>query len=330
MTTVFLELRNLQKVFRVGLLARKVTAVRDVSLSLRRGESMGFLGPNGSGKTTSIKCILGLIRPTAGSVKLFGRDPWDIEARAGVGYLPESPYFYDWLTPREVMNYAGDLFGLDRTTRRTRTGALLERLGLGHAADRPLRGFSKGMLQRLGIAQSLLNDPELVIYDEPLSGLDPIGRKEVLDLMAELRSQGKSLFFSSHVLTDIETLCDAVTILNQGKVVAAGRLDALLDRGALEVEALFELGAGGEAAARALLAVEGSVERERTGARLRLAVPHDAVDALLQAGLAAGAKLEQLLPRRDSLEELFVRKAVRVEARGESQDSQDAAAKGQP
>jgi ABC-2 type transport system ATP-binding protein len=312
MSAPLLQIDQLAKTFRVGLRARKIDAVRDVSLQLQPGESVGYLGPNGSGKTTSIKCILGLIRPTRGTVQLFGRDPGDPVARARVGYLPESPYFYDYLTPREVLHYAGQLFGLDRVIVHKRGGDLLDRMGLHAAADRPLRGFSKGMLQRLGIAQSLLNDPDLLIYDEPLSGLDPLGRKEVRDLMADLRHQGKSLFFSSHVLTDIETLCDTVVILREGTVVAQGRLETLLEPSALEVEILLALAGARPVAVEAVLALAGVVAVERTEARLRLQLPKGALAAVLQQALAAGLAVEEVTPRRDSLEDLFLRKAVRA------------------
>lgn len=236
-----LRLQQLSKTFRVGFWAKQVQAVRDVSAVMYRGESMGYLGPNGSGKTTSIKCILALIQPSGGQIALFGQPPTSALARARVGYLPESPYFYDYLTPTEVLEYVGKLFGLDARDRKARSRALLGQVGLDHAAQRPLRGFSKGMLQRVGIAQSLLADPDLLIWDEPLSGLDPVGRKEVRELMMELRRQGKSLFFSSHVLTDIEALCDGVCILDRGVAVAQGRLSELLRQDALESEALVDL-----------------------------------------------------------------------------------------
>ena len=308
-----LALDHLGKTFRVGFWGTKVQAVRDVSLTLKRGESLGYLGPNGCGKTTSIKCILSLIQPTSGKIRLFGADPGDASARARVGYLPEAPYFYDYLKPTEVLDYVGKLYGLDAATRKKRIPMLLDRLGLSHALNRELRGFSKGMLQRVGIAQSLLSDPDLLIYDEPLSGLDPIGRKEVRELMAELRSEGKSLFFSSHVLTDIETLCDAVCILDRGEVVAQGRLADLLRMDKLESEALID--ASPEAQAK-LLALAGVERMEQTGHVLRLRLPTDAVPALTAAIVEAGATLRELSQRRESLEELFVQKAVHMSADG--------------
>ncbi len=313
-----LVLDKLGKTFRVGFWGKKVQAVRDVSLTLKRGESLGYLGPNGSGKTTSIKCILSLIQPTSGEIRLFGADPSDAAARARVGYLPEAPYFYDYLKPTEVLDYVGKLYGLDAATRKKRIPMLLDRLGLGHAMDRELRGFSKGMLQRVGIAQSLLSDPDLLIYDEPLSGLDPIGRKEVRELMAELRSEGKSLFFSSHVLTDIETLCDAVCILDRGAVVAQGRLADLLRMDKLESEALIELPADNADAAKALLTGLPGVEvREQVGAVLRLRLPTDVVPGLTAAVVEARATLRELSQRRESLEELFVQKAVHMSSDGQ-------------
>lgn len=314
-----LALEHLGKTFRVGFWGKKVQAVSDVSLTLKRGESLGYLGPNGSGKTTSIKCILSLIQPTTGKIRLFGADPSDARARARVGYLPEAPYFYDYLKPTEVLDYVGKLYGLDSATRKKRIPHLLDRLGLSHAMDRELRGFSKGMLQRVGIAQSLLSDPDLLIYDEPLSGLDPIGRKEVRELMAELRREGKSLFFSSHVLTDIETLCDSVCIIDRGEVVAQGRLNDLLRMDKLESEALIDLPTEQQETARSrLLALPGVEIMEATGTVLRLRLPTDVVPGLTAAVVDVHATLRELSQRRESLEELFVQKAVHRSADGQS------------
>jgi len=311
---VLLQLDRVGKTFRTGFWGRPVQAVREVSLTLHRGESVGYLGPNGSGKTTSIKCILSLIQPSSGAIRLFGKAPSDALARARVGYLPESPYFYDYLTPHEVLDYVGRLYGMDRGALKNRVPKLLDRLGLGKAMHRPLRGFSKGMLQRVGIAQSLLSDPDLLIYDEPLSGLDPIGRKEVRELMVDLRKEGKSLFFSSHVLTDIETLCDSVCILDRGVAVAQGRLSDLLLADRLESEAVLELAADAhDSAIAALTSVEGAVLCERAGAVVRVRVPTTRVPELTRRALEVQAQLRELAPRRDSLEELFMRKAVHVQ-----------------
>ncbi len=300
---------QLAKTFRVGFWARPVAALRQVTFEMRRGESLGYLGPNGSGKTTSIKCMLGLIAPSAGQVALFGRPPSDPLARARVGFLAESPYFYDYLTPNEVLDYVAKLYGIDGPTRRKRSRALLGQVGLDHAAHRPLRGFSKGMLQRVGIAQSLIADPELLVWDEPLSGLDPVGRNEVRELMGELRRQGKSLFFSSHVLSDIESLCDAVCILDQGVAVAQGKLTDLLRADALESVAHLGLPDDGGAALLALQAVPLS-HWEPLADGQRVVLPTAQVAELCRVAVQAGATLRELNPRRDSLEQLFLRKAV--------------------
>jgi ABC-2 type transport system ATP-binding protein len=311
-TAPLLQLQGLSKTFRVGLLGRQVQAVRDVTLDVFAGQSVGYLGPNGSGKTTSIKCILGLIAPSKGEIRLFGRPGADPMARAKVGYLPESPYFYDYLTPTEVLEYVGKLYGIAAKDRARRIPMLLDRVGLTHAAGRPLRGFSKGMLQRVGLAQSLVADPDLLIYDEPMSGLDPIGRKEVRELMAELRAQGKTLFFSSHVLADVEALCDSVCILDSGKVVAQGRLSELLRTDQMESEAVIELPLAPMDRDAVLLALQGLTGATvlATVDRARIVLPTDTVSAMNRLVDQHGARLRELSPRRDTLEELFVRKAV--------------------
>ncbi len=285
-----------------------VHAVRDVSFVLQPGQVLGYLGPNGSGKTTSIKCLLGLIQPTGGTVRLLGQPVSSPAARARIGYLPEHPYFYDYLKPTEVLDYVGRLYGIDTAVRRKRIPELLERLGLGHAMNRTLRSFSKGMLQRCGIAQSLISDPDLLIYDEPLSGLDPIGRKELRDLLGELRAEGKSLFITTHVLSDIETLCDSVVILDRGRTVAQGRLDDLLHRDRMETAALIAV--PDEATVAALTAIDGARKLRQEGARLHLTVPTSAVPTLVARVAELQAQLVELHPRRDTLEELFMRKAV--------------------
>ena len=307
-----LRLQQLSKTFRVGFWAKRVHAVRDVNAVMYRGESLGYLGPNGSGKTTSIKCLLALIQPTAGKVELFGRSPTDPAARARVGYLPESPYFYDYLTPVEIFEYVGKLYGLDARTRRSRTQELLGIVGLDLAAKRPLRGFSKGMLQRVGIAQSLIADPDLLIWDEPLSGLDPLGRKEIRELMIELRRQGKSLFFSSHVLTDIEALCDGVCILDRGVAVAQGRLSELLHRDALESEALLQLppDPAQSAAVQVQLGNIPDLQLKQLPIGVQAVLPTDRVPELMRVLLEGGGQLRELTARRDSLEDLFMRKAL--------------------
>ena len=310
-----LELSRLSKTFRVGFWARQVPAVRDVSLVMRRGESLGYLGPNGSGKTTSIKCLLALIAPSSGTARIFGRPTSDPLARARIGYLPESPYFYDYLTPSEVLDYVGKLYGLDAATRKQRSRLLLGLVGLDHDAKRPLRGFSKGMLQRVGIAQSLVADPDLLIWDEPLSGLDPMGRKEIRELMAELRRQGKSLFFSSHVLTDIESLCDAVCILDRGEAVAQGKLIELLAKDALESEAVLDLPTDPAPAIAALQAIASALVTT-TASGLRVVLPTASIGHLCKITLDNQLALREISPRRDSLEELFLRKALATRVDG--------------
>ncbi len=309
-----IEVAGLEKTFRVGLLGRQVEAVRGISFSLQPGRVLGYLGPNGAGKTTSIKCMLGLIQPSRGEIRFFGRSHRDPLARARIGYLPEHPYFYDYLKPTEVLDYAGRLYGVPAAIRKRRIGELLERLGLGHAMDRTLRGFSKGMLQRVGIAQSLISDPDLLIYDEPLSGLDPIGRKELRDLLAELRRAGKTLFITSHVLGDIETLCDEVVILRRGEAVAAGRLEDLLRRDLLESAATLRTPDAGAADALVGRFGDGVTVQQRGDGTLVLRLPSARVFELTQAAAALGAELVELHPVRDTLEELFVRKALAVES----------------
>src|ERR687884_759695 len=226
------EIENLTKDYEVGFWRkRKVRALDGLSLQVERGEIFGFLGANGAGKTTTLKLLMRLIYPTAGRAFILGREIGDVSMHARLGYLPENPYFYDYLTAREFLEYCAELFGYEKKERRRRAAELLSRVHLDEKSwDKQLRKFSKGMLQRVGLAQSLVNDPEIVFLDEPMSGLDPIGRRQVRDLISSLRAKGTTVFMCSHILSDIEVLCDRVAILNKGRLAETGRLEELRER----------------------------------------------------------------------------------------------------
>ena len=221
---------NLSKVFHDFWRRPKKRAVDGVSFSIRKGEVFGLLGPNGSGKSTTIKMLLGLLRPTSGTVAIMGGEPSSPAVRARIGYLPEVSSFHKYLTPRETLNYYGGLFGLSTAERRKRSAELLERLGIADAADRPVGEFSKGMARRAGLAQALINDPELLVLDEPTSGLDPIGRHAVKELVKSLAAEGKTVLLSSHLLAEVEDVCNRVAILCDGKIRASGELSNILEK----------------------------------------------------------------------------------------------------
>ena len=228
MSEFVLEAEDLTKVYVSTLPRKRVTTLDRLSLKVAKGETFGLLGPNGAGKTTTQKLFLGLLKPTSGKVRLFGHDPSDPHVRSRVGFLPENPYFYTYLTGREFLAFCGDLFGLPRELRDQRIEELLDLVSMRQAAGTQLRKYSKGMLQRIGIAQALINDPELVFLDEPTSGLDPLGHRQIGEIIDQLKARGKTLFFNSHIMTDVQRICDRIAILHKGKLVAIGRLDELI------------------------------------------------------------------------------------------------------
>jgi ABC-2 type transport system ATP-binding protein len=300
--TAALDIRGLSKAYRVGHIRRTPKpALVDLTLSVPAGEVFGYLGPNGSGKTTTLKVLTGLVFPDAGSATLLGAPIGDRAGRQRIGFLPENPNFYDYLTPNEYLDYAGRLFGLDRAERRGRAHELLEKVGLTAFAEVPLRRFSKGMLQRMGIAQALVNSPDLVFLDEPMSGLDPIGRRLVREMILDLKAAGKTVFFSTHILSDAETLCDRVALLRGGRLVAVGRLADILHIDVTHMEILVTGIA--ESALDAL--PPGSVKRRTMGERWTLHVPEAQLGAVVQALEAAGGRILSVQPVRQSLEEYF-------------------------
>ncbi len=326
MSTPALSVTDLVKTFDLGFLgslpgfgglaarlqikgiAQRVQAVRGVSFEVQRGEIFGFLGPNGAGKTTTIKMLMGLLRPTSGSGTLLGHPLGHREARQRLGFLPEHPYFYDYLKPMEFLDFYGQLFAMTAKERRQRAAALIERLGLSHAVGRPLRKFSKGMVQRIGIAQALINDPELVVLDEPMSGLDPIGRKDIRDLIFELKQQGKTIFFSTHILQDVEMICDRVAIIINGQMRALGPLTELLQSPTQQVDVV--VGRLPEEAARRLEGLAQGTVRLGDAIQFRLGDGAD-VDTFVGDALGAGGRLVSVVPHRRSLEDLFVAEAKR-------------------
>jgi ABC-2 type transport system ATP-binding protein len=304
--TTAIEIDNLTKDYETGFWRkRKVRALDGLTLKVESGHIFGFLGANGAGKTTTLKLLMRLIYPTAGTARILGHDISDIAMHARIGYLPENPYFYDYLTAREFLNYCGELFSLDRNQCEQRTTELLTSVNLERKGwDRQLRKFSKGMLQRVGLAQALVNDPEIVFLDEPMSGLDPVGRREVRDLIASLRTEGKTVFMCSHILSDIEVLCDSVAILKQGRVAHAGSLEELRTRAKSTVE-VIATGADTETLRREL--GEGGATVTSTASGLRIEVANEReVDEVIAALRQARGKLVSVQPTSQSLEELFL------------------------
>jgi len=306
-----IEINNLTKDYEVGFIRkRKVRALDGLSLTVEGGQIFGFLGANGAGKTTTLKILMRLIFPTAGQARILGEDIQNVSVHQKIGYLPENPYFYDYLTAREFLDYCAQLFGLNAAERRKRAADLLARVRLDEKRwDTQLRKFSKGMLQRVGLAQSIINDPQIVFLDEPMSGLDPIGRREVRDLIAALRQEGKTVFMCSHILSDIEILCDKVAILRGGKLSQVGRLDELRQHsdGTSHVEVVVS-GTTREALSTAL-PTHVTFAISETAGGLRIEVPDEThVDAVLVALRKAGGSLVSVQQVRQSLEELFIGK----------------------
>src|SRR6266542_259213 len=309
MTTPVVDIHQLTKDYEVGFWRKhKVRALDGLTLTVNQGEIFGFLGANGAGKTTTLKLLMRLIFPTAGSARILDHDIADISVHQRIGYLPENPYFYDYLTAREFLDYCGQIFGFAVRDRKHRAEELLARVRLDQKRwDIQLRKFSKGMLQRVGLAQALVNDPEIVFLDEPMSGLDPVGRREVRDLIASLKQQGKTIFMCSHILSDIEVLCDRVAILKGGQLAHVGYLDELQqlagDSNHLEIVIT-----GSEVSNLTLHLKEGTQFHISSSANgLRIQVPSERdVDGVLEAVRRSGGKLISVQHVKKSLEEFFL------------------------
>jgi ABC-2 type transport system ATP-binding protein len=303
---IAIRTEELSKTFRVGFWAKRVKAVEDLSLQVRRGEIFGLLGPNGAGKTTTIKMLLSFVRPSRGRAYIAGHPAGSLAARRAVGYLPENPALYEFLTGEEYLRFAGRLAGLSRQDARAQASALVEKVGLAGRADRAIRKFSKGMVQRLAIAQALIGDPPIVVLDEPMSGLDPIGRKDVRDLILQLREEGRTVLFSTHILSDVEAICDRVGILVEGTLTDCGALADLVAPGARAVELVLE-NVGPELVERLRRDSTRVLQRDRATV---LTFPDEGeARAALSAAVSSGATVVSLTPHRRSLEELFVSRA---------------------
>jgi ABC-2 type transport system ATP-binding protein len=305
-----IEIENLSKDYEVGFWKKKkVRALDDLTLSVEGGQIFGFLGGNGAGKTTTIKILMRLLFPSAGSARILGHDIADVKMHGRIGYCPENPYFYDYLTARELMNYFGELFGFDAGKRKQKTEEFLTKVGLDEKDwNKQLRKFSKGMLQRVGLAQSLINEPEIVFLDEPMSGLDPIGRREVRELIAGLREKGTTVFMSTHILSDIEALCDNVAILRKGKLAATGNLDELLTQsGETQTFEINVKGVTAENIEKEIRVITGAtIIAKPSGVNIQI-LDEKYIDKILQITRNAGGKLVSVQPVKQSLEELFVK-----------------------
>jgi ABC-2 type transport system ATP-binding protein len=300
------EINSLTKDYEVGFFRkRKVRALDGLSLSVKQNEIFGFLGANGAGKTTTLKLLMRLIFPSSGTARILGHDIDDVGMHQRIGYVPENPYFYDYLTARELLEYCGQIFGQDASERKKRAATLLSRVRLDEKKwDTQLRKFSKGMLQRVALAQSLINDPEVVFLDEPMSGLDPVGRREVRDLIAELRDEGKTVFMCSHILSDIEVLCDRVAILKRGQLAQVGYLDELrrTNEGPNRMEVMAT---GTDAETLKQYLPETEIAPTPRGLRIEIA-SEDEIDRVLTGLRKAGGKVVSVQPVKQSLEELFL------------------------
>jgi ABC-2 type transport system ATP-binding protein len=298
-----IEILGLTKTYQVGFWRKRPKcALKPLNLSVEEGEIFGFLGPNGAGKTTTLKLLMGLVYPSAGSARILGTEINDPRMKSQIGFLPEQPYFYDYLTAAELLEYYAQLSGVVAKDRKRQVNEVLARVGLPDVSGMQLRKFSKGMLQRVGIAQAILHNPRLLFFDEPMSGLDPIGRREVRDLMEELKHAGKTVFFSTHILSDAEALCDRVAIIHQGELRGVGAVADLTSSVEGKVEVVWH-GNSVPANVKAL-----SPTCSVTGDTVRAVVPEASQDALIDALRRERLRIVSVTPIRTSLEEYFVQK----------------------
>ncbi len=305
-----LNIENLIKDYRSGFMRRKVRVLKGVSFSVDEKEIFGFVGPNGAGKTTTFKIVLGFVSPTGGKIEMMGKTLGDANVKRRIGYLPENPYFYDYLTGEELLRYMGELNGIYGRELNKRMDELLERVRMRHARKVQLRKYSKGMLQRIGIAQALINDPEFVILDEPMSGLDPIGQREIKELILELKSKGKTIIFSTHILSDVEALCDRIGVIVNGKIVKIGSIGGLFEG----IETGYEayIGDSDNGFLRRAMGDLG-VDIQKRGDFLSLRFKENIKEKVLKVVIDAGLDLVSFHPIQRSLEDLFLEETRRNE-----------------
>jgi len=298
-----IEILGLEKTYMVGFWRKRPKrALQPLHLTVNDGEIFGFLGPNGAGKTTTLKMLMGLVFPTAGTARILGNEWTDPEVKAQIGFLPEQPYFYDYLTAHELLDYYGQLSGMPAKARKPRIDEMLQRVGLTDIKGMQLRKFSKGMLQRVGIAQAILHNPRLVFLDEPMSGLDPLGRREVRDLILELQEEGKTVFFSTHILSDAEALCDRVAIIHKGELRGVGAVEELTKSVQGKVEVVWQ----GTQVPASMKALGGDFHV--TGETVRAVIAENQQDSAIDALRRERLRLVSITPLRTSLESYFVEK----------------------
>jgi len=298
-----IEIQGLSKDYAFGFWKKQLRpALKPLNLAVRTGETFGFLGPNGAGKTTTLKLLMSIVSPTSGTATILGKSFLDPEVKRRIGFLPEQPYFYDYLSAPELLDYYARLSGVSLETRKQKIDGLLKRVGLGDVGNRQLRKFSKGMLQRVGIAQAIIHDPEVVFLDEPMSGLDPVGRHEVRELIQGLKDEGKTIFFSTHILSDAEALCDRVAVIHKGELRGVGVVNDFRSSVAEKTEVIW-LGAGAISSVNDLLS-----DTRVTGDTVRGTVQTAELDHLLEKLRQQSARLISVTPLHRTLEDYFMSK----------------------
>lgn len=304
-----IDIQGLAKSYPIGFWKKQLRpALKSLNLTVDHGETFGFLGPNGAGKTTTLKLLMGIIFPTSGSAQILGKDINDPEIKSKIGFLPEQPYFYDYLSAPELLDYYASLSGVSSAARAKRIPELLERVGLQDAGNKQLRAFSKGMLQRVGIAQAIVHDPEVIFLDEPMSGLDPLGRYEVRELIQGLKDAGKTIFFSTHILSDAEALCDRVAVIHKGELRGVGVVSELRSSTAGKTEVVWQ-------GAEALSTVASyALESHVIGNTVRAIVQSESLDPVLEGLRQGQARLVSVTPLHGTLEEYFLAKTSEPEA----------------
>jgi ABC-2 type transport system ATP-binding protein len=299
--TAAIETQNLTKEYPHGFLhLKRKTSLENLTMQVEDGEVFGFLGPNGAGKSTTIKLLMGIIFPTAGSAQILGKPVSDVSMHQDIGYLPEQPYFYDYLTAAEVLDYFARFHGFGAAERKERVQKMLRKVGLETAGKIQLRKFSKGMLQRVGLAQAIVHDPKLLILDEPMSGLDPVGRREVRDIILGLKNAGKTILFSTHILSDAETLCDRVGVIAGGRLRGVGAPGSIVGVKSLGMEIIFELAGSGAQIEKV------RAKATKSGANYRMSVSEAELYAALEELRGASATIISVTQIKPTLEDFFM------------------------